>query len=185
MTISPMQAAAALEDIERTEQRTRMARGYGEASGHLILWGLVWIAGYGACAVLPREQWGLAWLPLVAIGAAGSAWLGSRGKGESPSGSLGRAALMAVAIMVFMGATYFVFRPAEAAPYLIFPTFITGLVYCLAGALARMPRFVWIGAAIFALTLAGYVAAPQWTAIWVAVAGGGGLVLGGLWLRKV
>jgi hypothetical protein len=185
MTISPTQAAAAIEEIERTEQRTRTARSYGKASGHLILWGLIWIAGYGACAVLPREQWGLAWLPLVAIGAAGSAWLGSRGTSDSASGAMGRAALMAVSILVFMAATYFVFRPTDAAPYLIFPTFITGLVYCLAGALARMPRFVWIGAGTFALTLAGYVAAPQWTAIWVALAGGGGLVLGGLWLRRV
>jgi hypothetical protein len=185
MTISPMQAAAAIEEIERTEQRTRLARSYGTASAYLILWGLIWIAGYGACAVVPREQWGLVWLPLIVVGAGASAWFGSRGKGDSASGSGGRAALMAVSIMIFMGATYFVFRPAEPEPYLLFPTFITGLVYCLAGAVARMPRFVWIGAGIFVVTLAGYVAAPQWTAIWVAIAGGGGLVLGGLWLRKV
>jgi len=185
MTISPTQAAAAIEDIERTEQRTRLARGYGEASPYLILWGAIWIAGYGACAILPREQWGMAWLPLVLVGAIASGWIGSRGKGSSHSGAFGRSLLMALSIFVFIAATYFVFRPVEAAPYLIFPTFITGLVYCLSGLLARMTRFVWIGAGIFVLTLAGYVAAPQWTAIWVAVAGGGGLVLGGLWLRKI
>jgi len=188
MTISPTQAAAAIEDIERTEQRTRLARGYGEASPHLILWGVIWMAGYGACAVLPREQWGLAWLPLVLVGAIGSGWIGSRGargRTGSGSGSYARSLLMGLSIFVFIAATYFVFRPVDAAPYLIFPTFITGLVYSLCGIVARMARFVWIGAAIFVLTLAGYVAAPQWTAIWVALAGGGGLVLGGLWLRKI
>jgi len=191
MSISPTQAAAAIEEIERTERRTRLARGYGEASPYLILWGTIWIAGYGACAVLPREQWGIAWLPLVLLGAVGSGWIGSRGaramggRSEPGSGAFGRSLLMALSIFVFIAATYFVFRPVEAAPYLIFPTFITGLVYCLCGLLARMARFVWIGAAIFALTLIGYISAPQWTAIWAALAGGGGLVLGGLWLRKV
>ncbi|HEY0412831.1 MAG TPA: hypothetical protein VGD66_06810 [Allosphingosinicella sp.] len=185
MTISPGQAAAALEDIERTERKTRTARGYAEASPYLVLWGLVWIVGYGGCAVLPREQWGLVWLPLIVVGAIGSIWLGSRGRGESRPGSLGRAGLITLSIGIFIGSVYYVFRPTDAAPYLIFPTLIAGLVYSLAGILARMPRFVWIAAGMFVLTMAGYVAAPQWTAIWVGAAGGGGLVLGGLWLRKV
>lgn len=191
MSISPTQAAAAIEEIERTEARTRLARGYGEASPHLILWGLIWMVGYGACAVLPPARWGLIWLPLVLVGTAGSAWfgsrgrLGSRGRGDSASGALGRAALMAMAIGVFMFSAYFVFRPAEPAPYLLFPSLIAGLVYCLAGAMTRMARFIWIGGAIFVLTMAGYVAAPQWTAVWAALGGGGGLVLDGLWLRKV
>ena len=53
MTLSRQQAAAALQDIEQTEQRTYRARGYAIASPYLILWGLIWVAGYGACAVLP------------------------------------------------------------------------------------------------------------------------------------
>jgi hypothetical protein len=185
MSISPGQAAAALEDIERTERRTRTARGYAAASPYLILWGLVWIVGYGGCAVLPREQWGLVWLPLILVGTLGSIWLGSRARGQSQPDSLGRAGMMSLCIGIFVGAVYYVFRPVEAEPYLIFPTLIAGLVYSLAGILSRMHRFVWIAAGMFVLTMAGYVAAPQWTAIWAAAAGGGGLVLGGLWLRKV
>jgi hypothetical protein len=185
MSISPGQAAAALEEIERTERRTRTARGYAAASPYLLLWGLVWMVGYGACAVLPREQWGLAWLPLIVVGALGSAWFGSRGRGGSQPDSLARAGLASLSIGIFVGSVYYVFKPADAAPYLIFPTLIAGLVYSLAGILARMPRFVWIAAGMFVLTMTGYVAAPQWIAAWVAVAGGGGLVLGGLWLRKV
>jgi hypothetical protein len=185
MSISPGQAAAALEDIERTERRTWTARGYAVASPFLILWGFVWIVGYGGCAVLPRGQWGLVWLPLIVVGALGSTWLGSRSRGQSQPDSLGRAAMMSLAIGIFIGSVYYVFRPVAAEPYLIFPTLIAGLVYSLAGILARMPRFVWIAAGMFVLTMAGYVAAPQWTAIWAAAAGGGGLVLGGLWLRKV
>jgi FtsH-binding integral membrane protein len=185
MSISPGQAAAALEDIERTERRTRTATGYAAASPYLILWGLVWMAGYGACAVLPRERWGLVWLPLVAVGTLGCIWLGSRGRGQSNPDALGRAGLAALSIGIFVAAVFFVFRPADSTPSLIFPTLIAGLVYSLGGIVARMPRFVWIAAGMVVLIMAGYVAAPAWSAAWAAVAGGGGLVLGGLWLRKV
>ena len=137
-----------------------------------------------------RPRWGLAWLPLVVAGTAGSAVIGMRtprprsvGAG-SAAGGFAQPVVMALAVMVFVGAVYYLFQPKSPLPYLIFPSFVAGLVYVLAGALARMQRFVWIGVGIFALTLGGYVAAPEWSAIWAA-AGGAGLVLGGLWLRKV
>jgi hypothetical protein len=186
MSVSPGQAAAALDEIERTERRTRNAKGYAIASPHLILWGLVWMAGYGACAVLPPERWGLAWLPLVVVGSLGSSWLGSRaaaargGKG----GQFRRSLLMGASIFVFIACTYYVLQPRSPLAYLVFPALITGLAYSLSGAAAGMMRFVWIGGGIVLLTMAGYVLAPQWTALIVAVAAGGGLVLGGLWLRQ-
>jgi hypothetical protein len=186
MSMSSSQAAAALDEIERTERRTRVAAGYSIASPYLILWGLIWIAGYGACALLPPERWGLPWLPLVAVGALGSTWAGMRarrGRQVGQGGAFGQSALMTAAVMVFIAAVYYIFQPRSPLPYLIFPSFVAGLAYVLAGALTRMQRFIWIGGAIFAVTLGGYVAAPEWSALWAA-AGGAGLVLGGLWLRK-
>jgi hypothetical protein len=188
MSLSPQQAAAALHDIEQTEQLTCRARGYAIASPYLILWGLIWIAGYGACAILPPERWGVAWVPLVVVGALGSTWFGMRARGAKAGAtertSFAQAAVMGLAIFAFIAAVYYLFQPASPLPYLIFPSFVAGLVYVLAGAVARMPRFVWIGAGIFLLTLVGYVFAPQWSAIWAAV-GGCGLVVGGVWLRTV
>jgi len=186
MTLSPGQAAAALDEIERTEQRTVRATSYSIASPYLILWGLVWIAGYGACAVLPPERWGLPWLPLIAVGTLASAVLGMRvrpGRHGGGAVGFGQSMVMGVAVCVFIGAVYYLFQPTSPLPYLIFPSFVAGLAYVLAGAVARMQRFVAIGFGIFAVTLAGYVAAPQWSALWAA-AGGAGLLLGGLWLRK-
>jgi hypothetical protein len=187
MSLSPDQAAAALHDIDCTERRTQVATGYAIASPYLILWGLVWIAGYGACAVVAPERWGLVWLPLVVIGGIGSGWIGSRGRGRGSArpGAFSQSLLLSAAVFLFIASVYYVFRPASTLPYLVFPSLIAGLVYTLAGALARMARFVWIGAGIFLVTMAGFIAAPQYMAIWVAIAGGGGLLLGGLWLRKV
>jgi hypothetical protein len=188
VTLSSEQAAAALDDIDRTERRTHMAKSYSIASPYLILWGLIWVVGYGACAVLPPERWGLAWLPLIAVGTLGSVVLGTRSRpGRSGGGGaavgFAQSMVMALAVAVFIGAVYYLFKPTSPLPYLIFPSFVAGLVYVLAGAVTRMQRFVAIGFGIFALTLGGYVAAPQWSALWAA-AGGAGLVLGGLWLRR-
>jgi hypothetical protein len=185
MSVSPDQAAAALHDIDCTERRTQVAKGYSIASPYLILWGFVWIAGYGASAVVAPEHWGLIWLPLAVIGGIGSGWVGSRATGTAHQGAFSQSLLLAAATFLFIASVYYVFRPASPLPYLVFPSLIAGLVYTLAGALTRMTRFVWIGAGIFLVTMTGFIAAPDYMAIWVAIAGGGGLLLGGLWLRKV
>ncbi|HEX5182531.1 MAG TPA: hypothetical protein VFW19_05190 [Allosphingosinicella sp.] len=188
MAISPGQAAAALEEIERTQRRTRISGGYATASPHLILWGCLWAVGYAGCGLLPIARWGLVWLPLVVIGAVGSTWLGSRATGVASGGSrmsFWRPVGLILSIALFIGATFSLFRSSDPIPYLVFPALVTGLVYALAGLLAGLPRFAAIGAAIAIVTLAGSVAAPAFTAFWVAIAGGGGLILGGWWLRQV
>ena len=191
MAISPGQAAAALQDIEQTERRTRVSGGYAASSPHLILWGLVWAVGYIGCAFVPPERWGLVWLPLVVLGSIGSTWFGSRDRHASAAGGKGapgagaRSAAAAVAIFVFLMAFYAIVRPTDPRVGLVFPVMTLGLIYCLAGIFARMSRFVWIGAAAFAVAIGGYLATPEWTPFWVAAAGGGGLVLGGLWLRRI
>ena len=44
--------------------------------------------------------------------------------------------------------------------------------------------FVAIGLGITALTLVGYFFVGAWFDLWMAVVNGGGLVLGGLWMRR-
>jgi hypothetical protein len=57
------------------------------------------------------------------------------------------------------------------------------LVYTIAGLWAGY-AFVTIGLGITALTLIGYFFAGDWFDLWMAVVNGGGLVLGGLWMRR-
>ncbi|HEY1607496.1 MAG TPA: hypothetical protein VGF77_18060 [Allosphingosinicella sp.] len=188
MAISAGQAAAALEEIERTERRTHVSGGYRAASPYLILWGCIWAVGYAGCGFFPAGDWGWIWLPLIVVGIGVSVWFGSRATGaRSAKGAANgwQASIMALAVMLFIGATCFIFRVADPLPYLVFPALVTGLVYVFAGLLAGLPRLASIGAAVFLLPLAGYIAAPALTAYWVAAAGGGGLILGGLWLRQV
>jgi hypothetical protein len=58
------------------------------------------------------------------------------------------------------------------------------MVYSIVG-LWIGPAFVVIGLSITALTLVGYYAfASAWFDLWMAVVNGGGLMLGGLWMRR-
>ncbi len=57
------------------------------------------------------------------------------------------------------------------------------LVYAIVG-LWLGSAFVAIGVCITALTLIGYFFAGGWFEPWMAVVNGGGLMLGGLWMRR-
>jgi hypothetical protein len=192
MVISSTEAAEALRDIAQTDRRTRVSGAYHVASPHLILWGLIWAVGYTGSGLTPPEQWGLVWLPLIAIGVVGAIALGMRAGARREPGtsgaagfSAGKSAMLAMAIGVFMGSVYFVFQPATPLPYLVFPALITALIYVLLGALLGLPRYTAIGAIMFVVTMIGFVYAKPMLPFWIAVAGGGGLILGGLWMRKV
>lgn len=188
MTISEAEAASALIDIEHVRMRTTSAVGYERASPHLIVWGLVWLLGYLACGVLPATLWGLAWLPLVTLGTAASIWVGvrasKRGRSLPQKRSLGQALLATISITAFLYCVAAVTGPILPESYMVLPALILGLAYTLVG-LATLPRLAWIGAVIFICTMAGYWLARPNLSYWVAITGGGGLIVGGFWLRRV
>lgn len=187
--ISKTEAGEALRDIESVHRRTALAGGYSKASPHLILSGLVWAAGYTATALTEPQQWASFWIPLALVGLIGSFWIAYRGHWPEPGNPAAQAVhaarglWMSAAMMVFIAATYLLFRPADPMPYLVFPALLLALTYSIIGAMG-MRRFLWIGAGVFAVTIAGLVFARESVVLCVAAAGGGGLILGGLWLRK-
>jgi hypothetical protein len=86
-------------------------------------------------------------------------------------------------VTLFACAVYVVFAPTRPEPFLVLPALLLGLVYVVAG-VWKMQRLAWIGAAVFLLTMAGYLLLQPWLSFWIAGVGGGGLILGGLWLRR-
>lgn len=189
MAISEKEAAQSLRDIDQVQRRTMLAKGYGQASAHLALGGFVWATGYIATGLTRPEIWALIWLPLSIVGAFGSFALSFRSARVVPGDPAARVApaarvlWMIGASAVFIVATLLLFQPRTAIPALAFPALLMAYVYVLIGAMAAT-RFVWIGVGIFAVTATGLTLMPQAIAFWIAAAGGGGLLLGALWLRK-
>jgi hypothetical protein len=183
MPLSSNEAAETLRDISRTERRSANAYGYGSASPHLILWGLIWAAGYGIIYV--RPQWSAAWLPLIVVGSLGSFWIGWRSKPAAASKTDWRYGATFVAVVLFISSLFAVLPPHTDRQAGAFFPILVALFYALIGIWTRGYRMIVLGLAVAALTLFGFFELPAQFALWMAVVGGGGLMLGGVWLRNV
>lgn len=184
--ISQQEASSVLRDVEATETRTVRSGLYAAASPHLVLWGAIWACGYAACQFTGPERWAPIWGVLTAVGVALAFWLSWRQSSRSArrDHSAGTIAVMTLTVGLFIIATLVLFAPVEPMAALAFPSLVMGLVYVMMG-YNLMPRLAFVGAGIASVVMAGFLLAPEWTALFAALAGGGGLMLGGLWLRDV
>ncbi|MBI1328930.1 MAG: hypothetical protein GC166_03390 [Alphaproteobacteria bacterium] len=183
MALSPDQAQEALRDIAATERRSFEAYGYKAAAPFLILWGLIWIAGYAVSDFAPLLS-GKVWLALAVIGSLGSFIIGGRQKGGGKTVRFDwRIAFTWLTGIVFFTALFAIMAPVDGRQMgAIFPLFI-GTSYVVLGIWIGM-RFVLAGLLIAALTLIGFYYVDQHFALWMAVLGGGTLTATGLWLRS-
>jgi hypothetical protein len=180
MSLTPNEAADALRDIEKTGRRSGEAVGYRYAAPHFILWGLVWVAGYGGTDFFPRDA-GMIWLGAIVLGAIASALVRRTGAGAGKSAwqTVG----LVIIVALFIAATYLVMWPVGPKQQAAFPPLLAGAAYSGMGLFAGV-RWIVAGAAIAALTVAGFFLIREHYALFMAAVGGGGLVLAGLWMRS-
>lgn len=181
MTISHSQAADALKDIESVSSRTLELKNYAIGAPILIMWGVICMIGYGASAVSPA--YGVVWMPLSLIGTVATFFMARRGRQGAPSRIGGRIGWTWAALLIFYVSAFAVLRPHEPNQFAAFPALLVGLSYALMG-IWTAPRYIVLGAGVAVLTLAGYFLLAPFFSLWMAVVMGGGLVLGGLWLKK-
>lgn len=181
MTISKQEAADTLRDITKTERRTVSDLGYQMAWPHLIIWGVIWLFGYSAMAA--GVTWDYLWLVLSGIGslasfAAGYATAQRHGKGFD-----GRFLATFVVIFLFVSAVFIILPPRSPIQYGAFFPILVALYYALIGIWTRGWRMLVLGVLLGVLTLFGFLHLQAHFMALMAVVGGGGLILGGLWLR--
>ncbi|HEY2445664.1 MAG TPA: hypothetical protein VGI20_08005 [Rhizomicrobium sp.] len=183
MPISSTEAQDALRDIARTGSASAKAHGYQHASPHFIVWGIIWVLGYALSYA--RPQGGALWPVLVVLGTAASFWFGWKSKPADSKTYDWRYAATALAVFLFIGAVFAVMPPRTSAQLSAFFPIVVALFYSLVGIWTRGMRMLVAGAAIGVLTLAGYFLLAPYFMLWMAVVGGGALILGGIWLRSV
>ena len=183
MSITPQHAADALAAIDATTRRTQSLQGYRAGGPVLMMWGLLWAAGYLAMAWLPGPYWGLAWFGLSAFGMSASVAM-LRGRSLPAPGAVapGRLLAFGLACSVFMTSVVAVAQPADPAAVMALPGLFIGLIYALAGALGPL-RYLWVGAYVFTLTLVGFFLFKAFLPYWMAAASLG-LLVGGVWLMR-
>jgi hypothetical protein len=183
MTVSPSEATEALRAIDAAQTRSARAYGYHSAAPHFFLWGPIWMIEYGGYYFDPRFGSVLSLLSIAGI--AGSFWITRRAQGVPKPGFAWRYAATAIAIGAFASAYFAVFRPHSALEVGTFFPILVGFAYLLMGVWMRALRMAVLGAALIALTLAGYFWFPALFMLWMAIGGGGALLLGGFWFRSV
>jgi FtsH-binding integral membrane protein len=180
--IDSQQATAALADINDVVRRVRQSRIYQLSSLIMIAWGVLTFAGYLVTYLSPRHA-GYAWIAVYVAGAAASVAISAFQYRQSGTRTFDARALLA--FLLFMAFGFFTcwlghFTPRQMGTF--WPIYFM-LVYGIVG-LWVGHAFIAIGVAVTALTLIGYFLIGDAFDLWMAFVNGGGLVVGGLWMRR-
>ncbi len=182
MPITPEQAGLALQSIEDAARHSTRLYRYRRASPFFLLWGICWALAYTISYCLPAHT-GKVWLAVDLAGFAGT-WLTVRSQPRT-AGQHGAWKIMgaAVVLLAFVAASLAVLEPQFGKQVSTFISLVLATVYALIGLWAGW-RLVAIGAMVAAVGLTAFFAAGTSFNLWMAVAGGGGLIAVGLWLRR-
>jgi hypothetical protein len=181
--IDSKQASEALSEINEIARRVRQSTTYQLSSLLIIMWGVLVFAGNLATWLSPRTA-GYAWIIVYVAGIAGSFAVSAFGHVRTGIHAFDKR--MLAATLLFFAFGFFCticlahFTPRQQGTF--WPIYFM-LVYTIVG-LWLGPAFVAIGLGITALTLIGYFFIGEAFPLWMAFVNGGGLILGGLWMRR-
>jgi hypothetical protein len=182
-TIDRRQAKEALSDIDDIVRRVRQSRLYDLNSQIMVLWGVLVFAGNVATWLWPRYG-GYVWLAVDVVGVAGMAAISVMNYSRTRVRTFDFRTL--VVFVLFFAFGYFCadvlghFTPRQQGTF--WPIYFM-LFYTIAGLWIGY-AFVAIGVGITVLTLIGYFYIGEAFPLWMAFVNGGGLILGGLWMRR-
>jgi hypothetical protein len=183
-TIDPKEAAQALNDIEQIVQRVRQSRIYDIASQIMIAAGVLVLAGNVANFLTPRHA-NYIWITVNVLNVATAAALstmGGRQIGVRFDFRMLAAFVLFFAFGILCSGVFGHYGPREMGAF--WPIYFM-LFYCIAG-LWFGRAFIIIGLGIIVLTLIGYFFVEGAAfLLWMAAVNGGGLILSGLWMRRI
>ena len=181
--IDSQQASEALAEINEITHRVRQSRIYNLASLMLIMWGALVFAGYLGSFLLPRYA-GYFWIAANVVGVAGSIAISALGYPKTGIRTFDFRMLIALLVFFAFGFLCTIvlgqFTPRQMGAF--WPIYFM-LLYIIAGLWVGL-AFVAIGLGITVLVLVGYFFIGDWFELWMAFVDGGGLMLGGLWMRR-
>ena len=175
MNITPEEAQAALDNIQHT---TTKAHGISHFwAYYLLLWGIVWRAGFLASQWQPQFIgwiWGIA----IVVGMVGSAILGITQGARMRSAPGSRTALIGTQLGIFNGVLYcfailwLIIFPLT--PHQVAMLWITVVMFStiIVGAWLRIPLPIGLGVGITVLSVPGYYLLPSYFYLWEAVFAG-------------
>ncbi len=182
--IDSKEASAALADIDDIVQRVKQSQLYELASIAALWWGVLVFAGNLVTWAWPRYAT-YAW-PIVDVLGVGGLIATRLLTPSRPQAAAFDVRLVLVFALFFAFGNICTsvlghFGPRELGAF--WPIYFM-LFYTMAG-LWFGTAFVAIGLSIIALTLIGFFWIGDAFPLWMAFVNGGGLIVGGLWMRRI
>jgi hypothetical protein len=187
MNISPNEAEEALAAIQTMAQKTRHSIAGGGASISLIITGIVWLIGFTATQFLTGPIVASIWIGISILGSTLATILGiqagRRVRSASSAVTGKRIALFWVFLVLFAIAALAVARPTDGKQ-LTMLIILFGMIGQMGMGLLLSFSATWWTVPVVALALAGYFLVPAWFYLWMALLGGGVMIVLGLYIRS-
>jgi hypothetical protein len=186
MNISPDEAEQALDAIQKMTQKTRHSIANSGVYITLIATGCVWLIGFTATQFLTGDIVIYIWIAASLLGVALATLLGFRmgRRVRSPETPVmaKRIGLFWLFLILYGIATILIARPTDGKQ-----TTMLIILFIMLGQLAMGLVFsfasTWWALLISALALVGYFLLPAYFYLWVAILGGGTMIILGLYIR--
>jgi hypothetical protein len=187
MNISPNEAEEALAAIEKMSQKTRHSIASSGASITLIVTGIVWLVGFMATQFLPAEIVPYVWIGASILGGTVATLLGIR-MGKRVRSPLTAMTVKRIGLFWLLLICYAIAVIAVAGPMEGKQMTVIIVLFIMLGQLAMGMLFsfatVWWALPISALVLISYFLMPDSFYLWLAILGGGGMIVLGLYIRS-
>ncbi len=168
-----------LAEVTQTERRSTAYFAYWRYGALAQIWGAVWAFAYLGMFFQPQHR-NLFWLCGDAVGALATIYVTRQQRGE-PSDLRTWVAFGLVMAFGVLASGLIGERPAAVS---VFWTCLFMTAYMIGG-LWFGRRWTILGAIVCALSVLAYLYLMPWFNLAMAVIGGGGLMLGGAWMRRV
>jgi hypothetical protein len=186
VNMSTSEAEEALAAIQTMEQKTRQSIASGGTYITLIVTGVVWLIGFICTQFLPQDIVAYIWGGLSILGGSIGTFLGFR-MGKRVRSPAITPTVKRVVLFWFLLALYGITIIAIAHPTDGKQATLFVIMFIMLGQLAMGLLFsfssVWWALPITFLALAGYFLLPGIFYLWMAILGGGGMIILGLYIR--
>jgi hypothetical protein len=130
------------------------------------------------------------WTGAWVVGLAGDFAISASRAPDAPSSDKQRSLIhwrfpaLTLTVFAFIFATCAVMSPINGRQVSAFIPLVVATGYTILGLWLGV-RFIAVGVVLAMLTLGGFFLLPAYFGLWMAICGGGALILAGLWLRRV